>query len=439
MHKKSLRFFAILRNKRKQTAPVASEPESDLSGMGLSHISLSELSTPEIIDSPIFKLQRQDEEMKRIGKIHRYRNELRKKHSTEDRDTVVSYEGVSAEDVFKSPEFGVAISDRNLKESPALYPGSSKGRLPEDDPEFFKNWYQQNLGEQARYERSFKPNNKLLEQEYTIVDMNLNTFIYDRLDSTAMIDVEDNPDHTLYYDSAQFKTNLDFKMDLPQIPTNMPLHQEDVFQTCMNWGFMRSLLSIDFGLEHLNRLNDEAEKEGTGDVPYKLDEEVNTGYYPSIFAYYQLLPKKMRENTHINSTVRALERFGYYLTIQQKQEMLNRACRFACPPSETDKVVVEGLDKSRKYHPSTKDQLEVMFPDTEEGIHSRRKYVKEDEFVDWARPPRNLDPFVVKDTWERAPLEYYDNDDGFYDSYIAFKEKRRGNVPLPIERNSFKH
>jgi len=43
------------------------------------------------------------------------------------------------------------------------------------------------------------------------------------------------------------------------------------------------------------------------------------------------------------------------------------------------------------------------------------------------------------DDTPHIPLEYYDNNDGFWDEWIGYKEKMRGTVPILTKFPVFKH
>ena len=55
------------------------------------------------------------------------------------------------------------------------------------------------------------------------------------------------------------------------------------------------------------------------------------------------------------------------------------------------------------------------------------------------RPEVNYDPMTIEDKTPPIPLEYYINDDGFWDDYIKQKEVYRSTVPLPQSRRHYKH
>jgi len=61
------------------------------------------------------------------------------------------------------------------------------------------------------------------------------------------------------------------------------------------------------------------------------------------------------------------------------------------------------------------------------------------DLVTWNEPPV-LDPYVPEeDPYPVLPVDFYDNDDGFWDGYLAYKESQYDELPMLIKRTYFKH
>jgi hypothetical protein len=50
-----------------------------------------------------------------------------------------------------------------------------------------------------------------------------------------------------------------------------------------------------------------------------------------------------------------------------------------------------------------------------------------------------MDPYKIEDPWPMNPIDYYDNDDGFWDDYIKRKREKYAKVPLYAARTLFIH
>lgn len=88
-----------------------------------------------------------------------------------------------------------------------------------------------------------------------------------------------------------------------------------------------------------------------------------------------------------------------------------------------------------------KDDIHLSDIWNEEGdsINSKKKIELAKVKEDWTPPPRVYDPDFVECKAPITPLEYYDNEDGYWDDYIKEKESYRGTVPIPNYRANYKH
>ena len=86
----------------------------------------------------------------------------------------------------------------------------------------------------------------------------------------------------------------------------------------------------------------------------------------------------------------------------------------------------------RKYHPSATDIINATEFDEEEEdtVNSKRKIKLNQLDRDLHKPPVK-DIYEILDKTEIPPLEFYDNDDGYWDDYIKEKNRRRAQMPLP--------
>ena len=131
------------------------------------------------------------------------------------------------------------------------------------------------------------------------------------------------------------------------------------------------------------------------------------------------------------------------MTLDQKYDILNKACRLTVPISKYQNIIEETKAKSNKYQPTRYDEIHLSEPNEgKDGTIAAKKKQQLDDIKfegDWDVPEDISDPHAIEDTTAVVPLEYYDNDDGYWDDYIAFKNKLRSKVPLPRYRHYLKH
>ena len=251
------------------------------------------------------------------------------------------------------------------------YTGSDKGPRPEDDPLYFAEWYKKNLSDSAfRFISAIEHADEVeiaTEQEesvrgYADYTLFLNSKgLYVPLSAESIIENAENPSETDKQDSEKStknilsKTNLEPKESPEEkymqeeeekedpeenieyvidIPSELPDYLElpfstvatevpDQFQKMMlyqtNWNVMVQCLGISHFVKNIDRIIEEETKKTE-------TEEYKNRYYNTLWGYYNLLPEKIKESPHVKMTLLALERRGYFLTLEEKQEMLNKAC-----------------------------------------------------------------------------------------------------------------
>jgi hypothetical protein len=105
------------------------------------------------------------------------------------------------------------------------------------------------------------------------------------------------------------------------------------------------------------------------------------------------------------------------------------------------KICVEGGLRSHKYRPTANDFLNFTDVWDIEGdsINSKRRQLLEKVKDELPAPKMIYDPMYIEDKTPVVPVEFYENDDGFWDDYIKEKESYRATVPLPTQRPFYKH
>lgn len=100
------------------------------------------------------------------------------------------------------------------------------------------------------------------------------------------------------------------------------------------------------------------------------------------------------------------------------------------------------IRSSQKFYPTYLDYINLYYiNDSGESINSPKRlalanYSPEDEFD---APERITDYEKIDDPTPVNPLDYYDNEDGFWDDFIKKKRKKLSETPIYAERKHFKH
>ena len=248
----------------------------------------------------------------------------------------------------------------------------------------------------------------------------------------------------------------------------------------------------------------------------KVPDYVNDTNPPSLWTYYETLPRWARNDPVVRNVVMAFEYHQPHLGIRQKEDALNMACSFLRPIEPTLKKVLADAILSQKVQMNMKrgqqmlnelqfyemdldwlgsesDDVESADEDTQDVDRILRLSKQADEEVelnpmesalsalseDYRRndmmkaaeqemsindyqvePASNLcmTDFHTKEypegheieartvgdvefgvAAEQLPLNYYDNDDGFWDAYIKQKQERGARAGLITNRKHFIH
>lgn len=74
-----------------------------------------------------------------------------------------------------------------------------------------------------------------------------------------------------------------------------------------------------------------------------------------------------------------------------------------------------------------------------DSINSKKKQLASKIKAEIPRPDVNYDPRQVADKSTVNPINYYDNDDGYWDNFIKEKQEFLSKVPLPKKHIYYKH
>lgn len=176
---------------------------------------------------------------------------------------------------------------------------------------------------------------------------------------------------------------------------------------------------------------------------YKEEEALQERMYPTLEAYYNLLPKEIREHPHVVSVYLNLEKRSYWMSLELKQRMLNNAALQSRPMGRNSDIYSTAMRIGRqKYNFTVRDWIEyTMLDDPGTSINSPKRITlqnlkEEDEF--------HLQNEIVKvdeveDILPVNPIDFYDNEDGFWDEFIQEKWKKLGKVKIYTKRPFLKH
>ncbi|CAD8193752.1 unnamed protein product [Paramecium pentaurelia] len=236
-------------------------------------------------------------------------------------------------------------------------------------------------------------------------------------------------------------THIKIQTHIPEgevqpLPEKFPLEKTELIYYLERWSFFRS-----FGAYEL--LKDCV----TGKLQQQDSVPVKSG---SLNTYYQTLPKHIRENPNVKNVYRGLEFANNQMTLAEKENSLNYAARLSCQFDELNQEVydqgssgyrpmVSRFDEERlmqdqeNEHVDTAINPDVVFKYLEQRAHTPRHVAKDDvPLPDWA-----------VDKSERVddiPVDYYINDDGFWDDYIKAKEEKHlKDSPINGGKKYFRH
>ena len=113
------------------------------------------------------------------------------------------------------------------------------------------------------------------------------------------------------------------------------------------------------------------------EVNFKDEVEANKNeMYPTLEAYYNLLPKELRSQPNVIAQYLNLEKRAHWLTLEQKQHYLNREAWISRPKGKYTDIFGQGMfmTKNRKLQFDAKDWFEYSMPhDDGKSINSPKR------------------------------------------------------------------
>ena len=237
--------------------------------------------------------------------------------------------------------------DATNPDSYPIYPGSSKGIYPEDDPEFFEKWSEQNPPPFAkRFSELFNSRvvieNEASEEgatdsveEESEIQNHLRMHNIFGLDTTVadFFTTEEVGGANELSLAVEYPHNIPdyIKTDIPLFPKNLPVETNAQKHNLTDWTLMRNGIMLRNFVVGL--VKDHGSPEALKNAEENWDVFAD-GYYPTLFGYYNLLPREMREHPAVYSAFIGLEKFSHQISLAEKQEVLNRICMMVQPDPE---------------------------------------------------------------------------------------------------------
>lgn len=327
-----------------------------------------------------------------------------------------------------------------------IYPGSDKGPHPEDDPEHFEKWCNDNMTivekkMQENFNKYFEndENNEAKENDRSKVNLNMGMYV---MNDSSNIDYASPDKHEEMiktvgqstYRSYEIEDGMDF------MPEELPIDWQVAVPYIERWSSLRVIRQFykycDSYEKEIDRLNNS--------TPV-INDEPSDKYYPTLLAYYNILPKFIRDDPLMITTVRGLEKHKGEWSFKDKIKLVNEAAMHCLDKEPWVKEVLPEYFNDYKHFATAEEEIRLMAKEgclTGENGENQSKNV--DLLVDkldyeWDSPRKFYTVDTILDKSPATPLEYYDNDDGFWDDYIKEKNRKRGNVEYIKNRQFFMH
>ena len=209
-----------------------------------------------------------------------------------------------------------------------LYPGSSRGPKPEDDPDFFCDWLFVNMPDTAkRVYNSYlqkRQSKRVKVGSSETQTLSIKHLIHSDVPSSEMGFSAPEKNFLL---QANAETSLSSHIDVENgeimpFPDNLFTDYQAAQDSIEKWAIFR-LYPI------LNRWTSSVQN-ALKDLDNETEEGIPPGP-PSLFRYYNLLPEVARKSPIIINLVRCLEFSKHDMTLEQKEWALNYACEFTLP------------------------------------------------------------------------------------------------------------
>lgn len=215
-----------------------------------------------------------------------------------------------------------------------MYPGSSKGPNPEDDPENFSDWLYDNMPESTKNhymnliekEKKKRPQHEATEH----IDLSLAHIMETDVPNDEMIltlpekeFVAQTHGITAYHSKINTEEG-----EISPFPENMQTDYQAAQDIIEKWAIFRIYPTLNIWTKQAAQTLEDIR---LGRIP---EGRTRT---PSLFRYYNLLPEICRTHPIIINLVRCLEFSKHEMSLKQKEIALNYACQFVVPMDPSNK------------------------------------------------------------------------------------------------------
>jgi hypothetical protein len=257
-----------------------------------------------------------------------------------------------------------------------VYPGSPRGPYPEDDPEFYAQWAVNNAPPYLKrlkieLERMFSDCQQAEDQGEENANKDVSGETQNevtRLTLGSAFARNHSPTEYLYAGAqptdhantiqitlaAPEDLPEELKVDIPYFPKNIPLERHHKLNAVYEWSLMRSFIIANKAFSGLaRRIKEKTEKkpddgnDSAGHSDSNGNDLFMNNYYPSIYGYYNLLPKSVREHPAVITATVGLERYSHSMPLQKKLDYLNMAAKASLPLPKRGLIRLEHSRRSR--------------------------------------------------------------------------------------------
>lgn len=203
------------------------------------------------------------------------------------------------------------------------YPGSSKGARPQDDPQHYYEWYQRNAPPvllEASEEIAEMQNKEEIENSENQISLDMETMLANEvpLRHLAAVDpleeMENSPAH------LEMKT-LTPTEEIGPYPEMEMMEWNTNVEHVERWLIFRMFPAIHKFKNIIREIHSKTEGK----------ESQNEVILPTLYRYYNTLPKFARDSVIVKNLVKAFEFTKPTMSIREKELSLNYICQFTLP------------------------------------------------------------------------------------------------------------
>ena len=359
------------------------------------------------------------------------------------------------------------------------YEGTRLGPRMEDDPASFFEYWKNSISDtrfffQKKMEMLFEKKNEIKKNPKTVQTHDLflidewaeefdkhqkneieeidNFYNLEKGKKKYVTDMERNLNFDIEHNPNAKKESDLFDHNLPILPHTFKSDNTDHQAYISYWGIMTTIINWQKQEKNKEKIVDHIfEKVDEFDKQYELEEKQKMEKFekkpnlkileknkysgiPSIMPYYDLLPEFVRKNQAMKTLCVTLEKHNPKMPLEEKQRIVNNFSQYCLPLKKADEIYAETIIRGRrKYYMTREDEIQIDDPtDRDMSINSKKKILLDNiKSIDGtAMPELNTDIYNKVDKNETNPIDFYDNDDGFWDEFIDKKKEKLNDYPI---------